>query len=169
MSEGQVVWAPERRPMESGRPTVFLAGSIDQGAAPDWQTPLSLALWNACPRVVVFNPRRPHWDASWANRADNPHFHEQVTWELDHLASVDLVLMHLVPGSLSPISLLELGWLMAARPGATLVSCPEGFWRQGNVDIMAQRFGVKRVDALEDLTQAALDLLGRWKLNTSSM
>lgn len=159
MSAGRVVWAPERHKPAPGQPQVFLAGSIDQGSAPDWQAPLIQALRTACPQVVLFNPRRPHWDATWDNRATNPHFHEQVTWELDHLASVDLVLMHLAPNTLSPISLLELGWLMAARPGTTFVSCPEGFWRQGNVDIMATRFGVHRVAGLEDLAQRAIEWL----------
>jgi hypothetical protein len=42
--------------------------------------------------------------------------------------------------SQAPVSLLELGLHVAG--GKMVVSCPDGYWRKGNVDIVCERFGV---------------------------
>ena len=49
----------------------------------------------------------------------------------------------------SPISLLELG--LFARSKKMFVCCPEGFWRNGNVDIVCKKYGVAQVDSIEGL------------------
>jgi hypothetical protein len=46
--------------------------------------------------------------------------------------------MYFVPGTISPISLMELG-LFANK---CVVYCPEGFERKGNVDIVCQRYNI---------------------------
>ena len=43
---------------------VFLAGSIEQGAARDWQQEL-LAAFSPDSDLVFFNPRREVWDEHW--------------------------------------------------------------------------------------------------------
>lgn len=149
--------SPDRLNRLTGR-MVFLAGSIEMGRAEDWQQGLAKRLLAIDPSLVVANPRRLNWDASWVQSIDNPPFNEQVNWELDHIEQADLVVFHFQPGTQSPITLLELGKHLA-RPNAahsTLVSCPEGFWRKGNVDIVCQRAGVRPPFlSLEDLTVAA--------------
>lgn len=149
--------SPERLTTPTGR-MVFLAGSIEMGLAEDWQKGLAQRLLAVDPTLVVANPRRANWDSSWAQSIGNPPFNEQVTWELDHLERSDLVVFHFQPGTQSPITLLELGKHLA-RPDAaqsTLVSCPEGFWRKGNVDIVCHRAGVSPPFlSLEALAQAA--------------
>lgn len=128
--------------------TVFLAGSIEMGAAEDWQTKLTESLTDC--DVLLLNPRRDDWDSSWEQSIDNPQFREQVEWELSGIDEADLVVLHFEPDTKSPITLLELG-ICTRYPSLTVVHCPEGFWRKGNVDIVCAHYGIAQVDTLEEL------------------
>lgn len=130
-------------------PSVFLAGSIEMGVAVDWQAEVSAALSGL--DVLVLNPRRAAWDASWAQSIDNPPFREQVEWELDALDAADVVLMYFAPETKSPITLLEMGIHAAKDPEKMIVCCPAGFWRKGNVDIVCHRYCVTQVETLDEL------------------
>ena len=55
---------------------VFLAGSIEMGAAEDWQRLAEETLADC--EVTIFNPRRDDWDSSWEQRIHNPEFNHQV-------------------------------------------------------------------------------------------
>jgi hypothetical protein len=131
----------------TGTPSLFLAGSIEMGAAIDWQTQVAAALSDL--EVAVLNPRREAWDASWAQSLDNQVFVEQVEWELAAQERAELVAFYFAPHTKSPITLLELG--LAARGGRALVCCPEPFWRKGNVDVVCRRYEVPTVPTLEAL------------------
>jgi hypothetical protein len=87
--------------------------------------------------------------SSWSQRADDPQFSEQVSWELDMLDAADVVVMYFAPGTKSPVSLLELG--LCARSGKLKVCCPEGFWRCGNVEMVCQRNRIPLFGSLDDL------------------
>ena len=141
---------PTTVPPQSPRPWVFLAGSIEQGAAPDWQARIYDALVDVT--GTVLNPRRPDWDASWKQHKDDALFREQVEWELDLLNSADTIAMYFSPETKAPISLLELG--LFASSGKLIVACPGGYWRKGNVDIVCERYGVPQVDDLDSLITA---------------
>lgn len=120
--------------------SIFLAGSIEMGAAIDWQTRLTDYLLNFVDKDLdIYNPRRDDWDSSWEQNLNNPQFYTQVQWELDHLEKADVIAMYFDPSTKSPISLLELG--LYAKSGKLVVYCPDEFWRSGNVNIMAQRYG----------------------------
>ncbi len=131
---------------------VFLAGSIEMGAAEDWQTRLTEALegvpsgpspgaLTSGPHYfVVLNPRRDDWDASWRQSIDEPRFREQVEWELDGLARADVIAMWFAPETKAPITLLELG--LHARGGKLVIGCPDGYWRRGNIEVVCARFGI---------------------------
>ena len=127
---------------------VFLAGSLEMGQAIDWQRQLGDAL-SDLEELLVLNPRRDDWDASWVQSVDNPPFREQVSWELAGLERAQLVVMYLAPTTKAPISLLELG--LCARTGRLVVCCPDGYWRKGNVDVVCQRYQVPQVDSLQQL------------------
>jgi hypothetical protein len=118
--------------------SVFLAGTIEMGKAVDWQKQLEAELSDVM--VDIFNPRRDDWDASWEQSINNPQFLEQVTWELDHLDEADIIFLYFVPGMMSPISLLEFG--LYAKTGKLVVVCPDGFWRQGNVEVVCKRYNI---------------------------
>jgi hypothetical protein len=129
---------------------VYLGGSIDMGAAPNWQADVIAALGDE--DVIVLNPRRADWNPDWAPEASEPHFRQQVEWELAALDKADIIILHLAAETRSPISLLELG--LYATSGKLLIHCAEGYWRKGNVDITADRYGVELVDTISELIAA---------------
>lgn len=146
----KLIFAPD--PLEISSPSIFLAGSIDNCSAIDWQTSVTAAF--ADTNYTVLNPRRPDWDDSWSQDASDRQFNQQVTWELDALDAADLILFYIAPGSASPISLLELG--LYARSKKVIMCCPPGFYRKGNVDIVCQRYGIMQIP---DISEKSLDLV----------
>ena len=135
--------------------SVFLAGSIEMGSAPNWQAGLEHQLKDL--DLDLYNPRRDDWDPSWIQSSDNPVFREQVEWELFGLEQASLIVLYLAPGTLSPISLLEFGRWAALEPGKTIVCCPEGFYRKGNIDIVCDRYGVLQAETLLELESLIRD------------
>ena len=126
---------------------VFLAGSIEMDRAELWQDRVAEALSDL--PVLILNPRRDSWDSSWEQRIRNPHFKEQVDWELDGQDESTFIAMHFDPRTKSPITLLELG--LYASSGRMLVSCPDGFWRKGNVEIVCERYEIPFFASLEEM------------------
>lgn len=130
----------------SGVPVVFLAGSIDEGRAEAWQDRAIKALSGL--DVIVLNPRRSEWNADLRQDIDEPEFAAQVDWELDGIEDADVVLFHFSPQGLAPITLLEIGYA-AASSKRIVVSCPEGYWRRGNVQVLCRRSDVPVQSDLE--------------------
>lgn len=124
--------------------SVFLAGSIEMGKAEDWQTDIGNILSSA--GYNVFNPRREDWNKDWDQKYENPQFYQQVNWELEALEKTDHIIMHIDPTTLSPVTLIEFG--MYVRSGKLIVSCPNGFWRKGNIDIVCSKYDVPLFDNL---------------------
>ncbi|MBI2378461.1 MAG: nucleoside 2-deoxyribosyltransferase domain-containing protein [Deltaproteobacteria bacterium] len=149
----QVLKPPAPLELTPGIRTIFLAGSIEMGAATDWQTALSSSLAEL--DVCVLNPRRDEWDASWRQSIDEPRFRGQVEWELDGLERADVIAMWFAPDTRAPITLLELG--LHARGGKLVVGCPDGFWRKGNVEIVCARFGVPLATTWEAFAASVID------------
>lgn len=140
----------ENQEIESQSITVFLAGSIEMGAAEDWQTEIPKAFENE--PVTFFNPRRDEWDSSWKQEKSNQQFNHQVNWEINKLQDCDLIFMYFSPETKSPISLLELG--LHAKDYKMIVCCPDGFWRKGNVDIVCTRHHVPMFNTLQEAVGA---------------
>ena len=134
-------------------PFVFLAGSIEMGAAENWQQRVE-GLLASIPKGTVLNPRREDWDSSWKQSIRDSRFLTQVKWELEGLNRADWVLMNFCADTQSPITLLELG--LTVRTGKLIVSCPDGYWRKGNVDIVCARFGVPVFRCLDDAVDELL-------------
>lgn len=121
-------------------PRIFLAGSIEMGKAENWQEKLQNDLPNR--NLIIYNPRRDDWDSSWEQKITNKNFYEQVNWELSALERSDIIAMYFAPDTQSPISLLEFGLYANNHSNKMIVCCPDGFWRKGNIDVTAQRYGV---------------------------
>lgn len=146
-----VIKSPQPLPSQlDGRTKVFLGGSIDMGGAENWQAEVEKALANQA--VVLLNPRRDDWNKEWKPVSTNVNFRAQVEWELAALEAADIIIMYLAPGSQSPVSLLELG--LYARTKKLMVVCPDGFWRKGNVDIVAERYHLATYPTLAALNHA---------------
>jgi hypothetical protein len=135
----------DQNPKE-GSIRIFLAGSIEMGAAEDWQTALTDRSEHL--NVTFYNPRREEWDSSWTQEQKSPQFNYQVNWELDMLDDADLIFMYFSPGTKSPISLMELGAYGSSNK--MIVCCPEGFWRRGNVEIFCTRHNIPFFSNLDD-------------------
>ena len=142
--------------LASPHPWIFLAGSIEMGKAVDWQSEVAKAL-DPLPGTIL-NPRRDDWDSSWEQSIDNPQFKRQVSWELCAQECADLIGLYLAPGTKSPISLLELGLFYQRE---LVVCCPEGFWRKGNVDIVCERYCIKRASSLDYFIELLCFELGK--------
>jgi hypothetical protein len=80
---------------------------------------------------------------------NNPQFKEQVEWELEGIEKARKVIMYFDPTTKSPVSLLELG-LLASKKDKTIVVCPTGFWRKGNVDIVCNRYLIAQANNLSE-------------------
>jgi len=132
--------------------SVFLAGSIEQDKAENWQKNIETQLYNT--DITILNPRRDSWNASWQQNIENAEFTQQVNWELEALEKTDLILMYFAPKTKSPISLLELG--LFAKSKKMIVCCPTGFWRKGNVDIVCQRYNIPQVEKIDELVERAV-------------
>jgi hypothetical protein len=152
---GRVIMAPGRLTLAPGERSIFLAGSIEMGRAEPWQSGVAHALRDL--DVVILNPRRDDWDASWKQTIDDPQFRAQVEWELSAQELATLILMYFAPTTKSPITLLELG--LFAGSSKLVVCCPDGYWRKGNVDIVCARYGAETVKDLGALILRARELL----------
>src|SRR5262245_27355523 len=139
----------------AGRRSVFLAGSIEMGLAEPWQARVEEALADL--DVVVLNPRRDEWDASWVQSIDNPQFREQVEWELAGQELAKVVATYFAPETKAPVTLLELG--LGARSGKLVVCCPDGYWRKGNVEVVCARYRIPLVADLPTLIAAVRERL----------
>lgn len=127
---------------------IFLAGSIDNGRAVNWQPHLASALdyhYNksvsgglAINRLVIANPRRPEWNP----QAGEAEVEEQILWEQAWLGIAKAVFFHFAPGSQAPISLLELGLVLNDDKKSVAVNCPETYYRYTNVRVMCEKYNI---------------------------
>lgn len=161
------IYTPPTRPESHINHLVFLAGSIEEDKAINWQSIVCDELVKI-PNLTIFNPRRANWDSSWVQKIENTQFKEQVDWELDYIETVDTVIFYFDPNTKSPITLMELG-IVSQVPltesrgyqQKVIVCCPEGFWRKGNVDILCSRMhnDVIQVPTLDDLLTTSIQYL----------
>ena len=126
------VEAPTNIALTSDVPSIFLAGTIDNGDSFDWQKNISIRLFNEFKNDVdILNPRR----AMWGDLSEES-LTEQINWELTYLQHCDVVFMYITSTSKSPISLLELGTLLnrvEKNNQKLIVCCEPGFYRYTNV------------------------------------
>lgn len=141
-------------------PRIFLAGSIDNGTAEDWQDKLSKELDDL--DIVIFNPRRDNWDATWKQTIKNPKFKEQVEWEDDKMIASDIIAMHFTKDSKSPITLLEYGLNIHSQK--LIVYAEDGFYRLGNLEVLSDRYNIELVESWDNfikLIRANVEIFGK--------
>jgi hypothetical protein len=137
--------------------SVFLAGSIEMGTAANWQADFEREFQDI--EIVLLNPRRDDWDASWGQSAEDEQFREQVQWELKGQEQANIIAMYFDPNTKSPVTLLELG--LFAQSQKLIVCCPTGYWRKGNVDLVCERYEVHQVASLTNLIKAVKQRISR--------
>ncbi|KAJ5564009.1 hypothetical protein N7513_000251 [Penicillium frequentans] len=154
-TQNQVIYAPSNE-AQRGVKSVFLAGTTNRVDDCDWRELLSTALSDV--PVTIYNPYRSDWDSSWYEDIDFAPYREQVEWELEKQEKADIIVIYFHPATQAPVSLLELG-LCARVPGKTIVVCPVGYWKRGNVQIVCKKFGIEMVDIDNGLREAVVKKL----------
>ena len=127
--------------------SIFLAGAIDQGQAEDWQKKVARSLDDL--DILILNPRRDDWNASMEQVASNPQFKEQVMWEVNAMEAANLVVYVFTKDSKAPITFFELGAFGTTKDA--IVCAEDGFYRQGNVDIYCEHWGVSIYHNLDEM------------------
>jgi nucleoside 2-deoxyribosyltransferase len=155
MLSHEVIKPPEKRDPCYFRTNIFLAGSIEMGAAEEWQEKAANYLRDNFTWVhTIFNPRRDDWDSSWGENSKE--LEEQIKWELDYISKCDVVVFYFDPATKSPITLLELGLCLGSGK-EVIVICPKGFYRRPNVVITCDRFNIPVYETLEEGLDAILE------------
>src|SRR5882724_8304541 len=144
----KVITPPSRIKIDNNHDRLFLAGSIEMGKAERWQDTVIQKIKDyKDPKYVdltIFNPRRENWISTWQQTFESSEFSQQVNWELNSLDHSNHILFYFQPGTVSPVTMLELGLHIRAKN--LIVVCPEGFHRKGNIDIVCERYGIKQVE-----------------------
>lgn len=145
----KVLKAPEPY-VQDDNMSIFLGGSIDMGAAENWQDRLITDLLEY-KNLVILNPRRDDWDSSWIqDPTPGTQFHEQVEWELKCQEQADVNVYYFTADSKAPITLLELGLF---NDDNVVVCCPKEFYRYGNVKMVCDRYNITMVEMYDDLVK----------------
>lgn len=143
-----VIHPHETEPADAdGYTSVFLAGTIDMGNSVDWQSAAAELFAAKDGNYLLYSPRQSEWHPEREGEMEY-----QVNWELEHLERADRILMYFLPGSLSPISLLELG--LFARSGKVVVVCSPEYYRYDNVIITCRRYSVPVYGTIEEAVGA---------------
>ena len=137
--------------------SLFVAGSIEMGAAVQWQERLASHLCDL--PITICNPRRGHWDPNVDVKSKDKDFAEQVIWELEALHEATVICFFFDQDTLSPVTLLELG--LWAHSKKIIVCCAEEYWRSGNVDLTCKRYKIPRVKSFKYLVPAIKEMLER--------
>jgi hypothetical protein len=161
----QLIKAPHPAKLEAFEsPTwLFLAGSIEMGAAAKWQDEVYEKIKHI-PDVTAFNPRRDDWDSSWKQSICNAEFKNQVEWEQFYLVRADVIFFYFAPGTQSPITLLEFGQAVEMKSNTSrdveiVVVCPDTFWRKGNIEVMCANRNIPLYNTLDDGVQCLVKTL----------
>lgn len=149
--------------------STFLAGSIENGNAIPWHDQLANLVMNKIKsklpredqstfdRITFYNPRR----AEWKPEPNSDDLKIQINWELERLlTAVDIAFFYFQKGTISPISLLELGLCLGNKQISNVVIvCDPGYFRATNVEVTAGLFGVTICDTLEEGAKELSDIL----------
>jgi hypothetical protein len=146
----QIIYAPKFIDPKNTKKKLFLAGSIENGLAEQWQQIVAAEL-SASENLLLLNPRRPEWNIN----TEGSELEEQISWELFGLEIADGIFFYFDPNTKSPITLLELGLcLNSTNVKPMFVVCPDGYFRKTNVVTTVERYGQTVYNTLEDALTA---------------
>lgn len=141
-------------------PTMFLAGSIESGIAEKWQA--RVVDYFESEDIIIYNPRRDDWDVSWNDTPYNEHLEEQILWEHQHLMGSDYVLFYFDENTKSPITLMELGMMLAfENKHRIIVCCPPKYWRYLNVKTFCDSNNIYWALDLDDALHEMMKLIDK--------
>ena len=132
--------------------SLFLAGTIDNGAAVDWQKEFVTNIQDFTKKykpaeftyasyLAIYNPRRPDWNPNTPYTYTNADMYQQINWEMKALKHASYIIFNFLPNSDSMISLLELG-LYADSGKILAVCCPDEYKKSANVHAVCDEFKI---------------------------
>jgi hypothetical protein len=139
--------APDQFTHKNKFMSVFLGGTIDNGSSVNWQEEAADFLLKH--DLNVLNPRRDDWNPEWEQTIENPEFYRQVKWEMNAMEFADIVILNFLKGSVSPITLLELGLMVKNNPQKLYVAADYDYWRRGNIEVICEEFSIPLYPNLE--------------------
>ena len=122
-------------PFNTIRFSVFLAGAIDMGQAEDWQAKVARSLDDLDITILK--------------------------WEIKAQEDADLVLFVFTKDSKAPITFFEMGAFATTKDSVVCVE--EGFYRQGNVDIYCEHWGIPVYHNLDEMITDLRGYLAAYK------
>lgn len=128
--------------------SLFLGGSIELGAAENWQERvinlLSANINNFYTPVTIYNPRNDNWDSTIDPADPSQKFlFDQITWELEKQQLADINIYYFAADTMSPITLLELG---AHKDDNTIIYIDDNFQRKANVQLFCDYYDLQWYD-----------------------
>lgn len=117
---------------------IFLAGSICNGDAPDWQNDVASYIEKSWTEedITVYNPRR---EGEFLPEMESEH----AAWTMSMISLADYILLHLTGESGSPISTLELG--MFIDDTRLFLSISDDYVRKEVVQYHYNMFGIGQI------------------------
>lgn len=147
----KVIKAPKPYSYDPYLKFVFLGGSIEMGAAENWQDKFEKDFKDE-EDVVFLNPRRDDWNSDWKQIPEpGTDFYAQVDWELNAQERSDIIVYYFDSNTKSPITLLELG--LFGIHNNVIVRCAPDFYRYGNVKMVCDRYEIPIVHTYKELVQ----------------
>ena len=122
-------------PFNTIRFSVFLAGAIDMGQAEDWQAKVARSLDDLDITILK--------------------------WEIKAQEEADLVIFVFTKDSKAPITFFEMGAFATTKDSVVCVE--EGFYRQGNVDIYCEHWGIPVYHNLDEMITDLRGYLAAYK------
>ncbi|TEY85792.1 hypothetical protein BOTCAL_0012g00490 [Botryotinia calthae] len=117
--------------------------------------------------VTVIDPYNPAWDSTWREDPSDKRFVTQVNIELEGLKLADIVVVGFIGPDVRDgkvgtggTALVELGTALERKGQKVIVCVEKGFWKEGYVKVLCERFGVQCVDSLsmvETIVGAGVD------------
>lgn len=134
-----MILTPENCSIETpldNTPIVFLGGTIDDGVAVDWQDEISKKFEDYYNNnIIVCNPRRKNWNKN----ATQTEMYNQIKWERHMQQNSSFILYNFLPGSVSPITLMELG---EHKDKDCFVCCSPLYWKFENVALFCFHYNI---------------------------
>jgi hypothetical protein len=132
------------------RPSVFLAGSIEQGKAEDWQVKVAQEIDSD--QVIVYNPRRDRW-----TELDQKQLDDQIMWEQRYLFKSSFGFFYFAPDTTSVVSMLELGQVLestrySGEASYQFIAVHPKYFRRENIKFTCGKYGVAVFDSVDMAT-----------------
>ena len=120
---------------------IFLAGSIDNSKN-NWRN----YQMKKFKYYSYFDPTNYNFSS-----LNNQEMINHINWEFTAMEKADIILLNLLPNSLSPISLVELGLYVSSKK--IIIVCPKEFYKSTYVYALCKKYNSIIFEKLEEVTE----------------